>query len=88
MESLSKAEFIERYGSVMVRFHSYYKYSFTFKAALDDGAELRVEVGGISDDIYRMEVVADYPEAVKDLDPNSGSVYVGSDQVVSFYEPY
>ncbi len=87
-ETLSKAEFIERYGNVMVEFHSYYKYAFKFRRKMDDGSVLTVEVGGNSDDIYRFDVVAGHLESVKELDPVSGTIHKGEEEVVSFYEPY
>lgn len=46
----------------MVKFYSYYKYSFTFigEYVLDNGETLSISasMGGNSEDIYRLEVVS------------------------------
>ena len=58
-------EFIDEYGDKKVKFHSYYKYSFTFS----DGF-LSVGVGGDHNDIYRFEVAADEEYSVASLEPS------------------
>jgi hypothetical protein len=83
---MSKAEFLEKYGDVQVEFSSYYKYSFTFIGTAEDGAAVSVSVGGNADDIYRMEVVATYPETVRDLDAYSGDATLNGETVASFYD--
>lgn len=87
-ESISRKEFLERYGDMMVEFHSYYKYSFTFKRKMDNGSVLSVEVGGNHDDIYRFDVVAGMKFPVKQLDPVSGSIHMGKEEIVSFCDPF
>lgn len=83
---MTKDEFIENYGNVRVSFHSYYKHLFTFTGITEDGYEVVIQVGGNSDDIYRMEVSPDYLETVAGLDPISGLVYdeIG-DEIESFH---
>jgi hypothetical protein len=65
-------EFIEKYGDVTVTFSSYYKYRFRYSATLENDFQLIVEIGGDSDDIYRMEVLAGDSYTVAELEPNGG----------------
>ncbi len=83
---MTQDEFFEKYGSVQVCFDSYHKYSFTYKASLDDGSMLTCSVGGNSDDIYRHEVSASKSESVVSLMPYCGSVYNGATLVGDFYD--
>lgn len=85
---IEKSEFLEKYGDVKVKFDSYYKYSFGFKAILSNGDVLTVEVGGHSDYIYRMEVVADLEETITSLDPYSGQVWTEVDGVKTSYDSF
>lgn len=83
----SKVEFIEKYGSVLVKFISYYKYSFTFSGELADGGFVFVKVGGDPNDIYKMSVNADAEQTVSSLDIYSGTAYDQSGvEVESFYD--
>ena len=54
-----------KYGQEKVKFDSYYKYTFLFKN--DKG--FRVHCGGVADDIYRFEVVADKEYFIDLLEP-------------------
>ena len=74
---MTKDEFLEQYGDVLVNFTSYYKYTFTFTGGIDDddGNFIVVNVGGDSSDIYRMTVNADAELTVSSLDIYSGTVY-------------
>ena len=65
-------EFIEKYGDIEVTFSSYYKYSFRYSAILENGNELIVEIGGDTDNIYRMEVYNNESFTIRDLEPNGG----------------
>ena len=85
---MTKEEFFEKYGDVKVTFSSYNKFTFTFSKVLSDGKKIVVEVGGNSDDIYRMEVSSGVEEFVRDLEPYSGSVYDGYKEVESFTTLY
>ncbi len=79
-------EFIEKYGDVKVKFSSYYKYIFTFRAVLPNDSILTVSVGGDSSDIYRMEVNANDEDTVRSLEPYAGAVYNNGKEFESFYE--
>lgn len=53
---MTYAEARELYGSVECVFAYYYKHYFSYKGTAPDGAELLLEFGGHSDDIYKMSV--------------------------------
>lgn len=82
---MSKEEFLEQYGSVKVKFSSYYKYVFYYAAILEDGSRLCCEVGGNSDDIYRHEVASEHEEAVSGLDIIDGNVKKEGVTLANFY---
>lgn len=86
MESITKEQFIEKYGDVKVKFSRYYKYAFTFYGKTADGRSISVTTGGDVDDIYRTEVAADYAETIRGLDPFEGSVYEEGWEVEGFYD--
>lgn len=43
---MTKQDFYEKYGSIKVKFSSYYKYTFTYVADLPDGKWLTCSYGG------------------------------------------
>lgn len=86
INKLTKDQFIEKYGDVLVEFFRYYKYTFTYKGTLPDGAIITVDVGGDSAEIYRQEVVPGLKEPIRSLWPYSGSVYLNGESVESFYD--
>ena len=83
---MTREEFYEKYGEVEVVFTSYYKFTFNYGALLPDGLRLSVGYGGNSDDIYRHEVGVGETIKIKDLNPYCGNVYVGLNEVDSFYD--
>ena len=83
---MTRAEFYAKYGDVEVTFSDYYKYTFTYAATLPDGKRLTVGYGGNSDEIYRHEVAANGVETVNGLQPYTGTVYEGTEEVEGFYE--
>lgn len=83
---MTRAEFYAKYGDVGVTFSSYYKYTFTYAATLPDGKRLTVGYGGSHDEIYRHEVSACHAETVSNLQPYTGAVYEGTDEVEGFYD--
>ncbi|MEM7209550.1 MAG: hypothetical protein AAF434_17155 [Pseudomonadota bacterium] len=83
---ISHQEFIERYGDVEVEFSHYYKFSFTFKTELDDGAVLSVSTGGDADEIYREEIANNEKRLVRDVCPYEGSVRKDGSDVCRFYD--
>ena len=83
---MTRQEFYDKYGSVKVKFSSYYKYTFTYAATLPDGKCLTCGYGGNSDDIYRHEVDAGSEETVNSLQPHTGSIYQGGNEIENFYD--
>lgn len=82
---MTESDFLEKYGDVKVKFHSYYKYSFNFMGTLEDGSTITVSVGGNSDDIYRFNVTADEEITVDSLYPYAGEVIKDCKTVEDFY---
>ncbi len=83
---MTRDEFLDKYGDVVVTFSSYYKYTFTFSAELPDGSTLSVGYGGNHDEIYRYELVNNEQTTVGKLWPYQGSVYKDGNLVEGFYD--
>jgi len=64
---MTQREFILKYGEVEVQFEGYYKFTFTFGGITKDGESLTVDIGGGSDDIYRLSIKANEYYKIKDL---------------------
>lgn len=71
---MNRKEFYEKYGHVKVKFSSYYKYTFIFCAALDEGLKISCGYGGGHDEIYRFELNHDMEERISQLEPYCGYV--------------
>lgn len=65
--TLTEEQFKEKYGQVEVKFSSYFKYTFVFRGEFE-GKEFQVNVGGTSEEIYRLNVRADHLEKIEYLD--------------------
>ena len=83
---MTRQEFYEKYGSVKVKFSSYYKYKFNYMATLPDGKVLTCRYGGDSHDIYRHEVNVNSEETVNSLQPYEGVVIQDGKEVEGFYD--
>ena len=70
---MTREEFIEKYGNVMVTFSSYYKFTFNFVGTAEDGTPVSVSMGGDADEIYRETVVAGDEISVAVLEPFAGT---------------
>ena len=66
-------EFIAKYGDVKVKFNYYYKYTFTYAGTCENGNTIYVDVGGNSEDIYKLNV-GTKEVAIKNLGINYGIV--------------
>lgn len=86
MSIITASEFFRKYGTVEVKFSSYYKYTFTYHAILADGKRLIAQIGGDSSEIYKLEVTADTKIPVNNLSLVFGAVYDGNKMVESFSE--
>lgn len=83
---MTRAEFYAKYGDVEVTFSRYYKFTFTYEAMLPDGKLLSVGFGGNRDEIYRHEVTTGCVVKVSSLEPYTGTVYEGTEEVEGFYD--
>lgn len=83
---MTKQEFFDKYGDVVVSFSSYYKYVFYYKADLPDGTLIHVSVGGNSEDIYRFDISSEDRQEIRVLDPYAGNVRREGVRIESFYD--
>ncbi len=86
-ESLTKAEALERYGAVPLRFSSYYKYSFTFVGRAEDGVVISATFGGDASDIYRESINADTVRTLGAHEWIAGSIEREGETVCKWYDP-
>ncbi|MCG8673686.1 MAG: hypothetical protein MI867_30140 [Pseudomonadales bacterium] len=82
---MSKEEFLEKHGDVILTFSSYYKYAFSYTAELGNGEKIYASIGGCSDDIYRLEVKNNEQVKLRDLDPDSAYFYNRNGAQYGFY---
>lgn len=68
IKSITKEEFIKKYGKVEVTFSSYYKYTFCFSGTLPNGDTILVGAGGDASDIYKWEVKANEKVTLEELE--------------------
>ena len=80
-QEIKSKEFYEKYKDVNFKFLSYYKFTFTYRGFTSDGEEVKIDVGGIADYIYRESVRADGVYSISFLMP-----YQGESDSVAFYE--
>ena len=88
MSTMTKDEFLEQYGDVLVKFTSYYKYTFTFTGLMDNGYSILVRIGGSANDIYKTSVNADAELSVSNLYPDSGVVFDENGLEVDSFDDY
>ena len=87
-KTITKEQALALVGPAMVRFDSYYKYSFTFKGEAE-GKPLFLDIGGSSSDIYKFDVST---KAIPAADLVSGwfgnevTLYEG--ETLRMHEPY
>lgn len=89
--SITKAEFMERYGDVLVSFSSYYKYTFYFRGIAENGETITCSIGSSSDDIYKLDVQAGEKKTIRLLDAQDGDITYGcarrgEDEICSFFD--
>jgi hypothetical protein len=81
---MTREEFYIKYGEVKVKFYSYYKYTFNYKADLPNGAVLFCSFGGDIDSIYKQEVFPDKLVSVNILAPYEGKIIKDDCTIESF----
>lgn len=79
-QEIKSEEFYEKYKDVNFKFLSYYKFTFTYRGFTFDGEEVKIDVGGLADDIYRESVRVSDEYNIKQLQP-----YQGESDSVTFY---
>lgn len=80
-QEIKSEEFYEKYKGVAFKFLSYYKFTFTYHGFTSDGEEVRVDVGGIADYIYKDRVCVNDTYNIEQLQP-----YQGESDSVTFYD--
>lgn len=80
-QEIKSEEFYEKYKDVNFKFLSYYKFTFTYRGFTSNGEEVKVDVGGIADDIYRESVRVSDVYSIEQLQP-----YQGESDSVTFYD--
>lgn len=80
-QEINSGEFYEKYKDVNFKFLSYYKFTFTYRGFTSDGEEVKIDVGGIADYIYKESVRADGVYSISFLMP-----YQGESASVAFHE--
>lgn len=88
MEPLTAEQVNEKFKDLVLRFSSYYKYSFAFTGERD-GFSVRASYGGSGDDIYKFSVRADETRPFESVDQwTYVQVKQGETEVFSHYDPY
>lgn len=80
-QEINSGEFYEKYKDVNFKFLSYYKFTFTYRGFTSDGEEVKINVGGIADYIYKDRVCVSDTYSIKQLQP-----YQGESDSVTFYD--
>lgn len=80
-QEIKSEEFYEKYKDVDFKFVSYYKFTFTYRGFTDDGEEVKVDVGGVADYIYKDRVCVSDTYNIEQLQP-----YQGESDSVTFYD--
>ena len=82
--TLTKEEFLERYGNILVKFESYYKYEFVFSAKLADNTKIEIIVGGTPEKIYKFTVNASDEVCIISLDFTAARIYYEQREIISY----
>ena len=83
---LTKEEAFARYSQVELWFSHYYKFMFTFTGTASDGAKIYIDVGGDSDEIYRMSVESNLLETVAHLYNGCHRITISKEGQILFEE--
>ena len=80
-QEIKSEEFYEKYKGVAFKFLSYYKFTSTYRGFTDEGEEVKVDVGGTADEIYKDSVSNSDTYSIEQLQP-----YQGESDSVTFYD--
>ena len=79
-QAIKREEFYEKYKDVDFKFLSYYKLTFTYHGFTSDGEEVKIDVGGLAEYIYKDRVCVSDTYNIEQLQP-----YQGESDSVTFY---
>jgi hypothetical protein len=79
--SLTREQVMAKYGDVLLKFTSYYKYAFTYVGETTDGLTICCVIGGDAGDIYRFSVKADSTTSLNEDQWGWASVNRGPDSL-------
>jgi hypothetical protein len=85
---MTAEEVMEKFNGKVLKFSSYYKYTFSFVGYTDDGYKIVCKYGGSSDEIYRYSVNVTDEMKFLSMDEwswNSVQVYDGNNQSVFYH---
>lgn len=88
MITLTKNEMLQKYGDVELKFNYYYKFVFIFVADLGDNKKISVNVGGSSDEIYKLDVDAEEVYLLSNLSIHALEVYENGIQIEEYFEEF
>lgn len=67
---MTKQEIYSKYGDVPLKFSAYKEFYFKYSGKAPDGAFILASIGGNSDDVYSIEVIAEKLETIRSLEPD------------------
>ncbi len=79
--TLTREQVMEKYGDVLLKFSSYYKYAFTYVGQATDGVTVACSIGGDHNDIYRFSLKADSTTSLNEDQWSFAVVNRGPDQL-------
>ena len=79
-QAIKREEFYEKYKDVNFKFLSYHRFTFTYRGFTSDGEEVKVDVGGIAEYIYKNRVCVSDTYNIEKLQP-----YQGESDSATFY---
>ena len=86
MIEITKNDLLNKYGEVKLVFSHYYKYVFTFQSTLPDGRQIKALAGGMTDNIYKFEVLSGESYTLDEINPKECRILDGADTVELFQQ--
>ena len=65
---MTKEDFIEEYGDIVVSYSGYRKFQFTFIGETADSTPIVILIGGSSAEIYGMEIDCNETAVIRDME--------------------
>jgi len=82
---MTEEEMYEKYGTCLVKFISYYKFTFFYEGLTPDGKEILCRYGGSAEEIYKERVHADEELSIHQVLPNMVKIHKGK-TLLEFYD--